>query len=115
MKMRLWQYVYPGGGLIYITGDKNSQLNEKPQTSFEQLLPVHGDPPTPPKDPTALVLVMDKSLSMNGPKIAMVRQAARASVATLRPIDKIGLITFDEQFQWAVPWGPMTIPCEPAV
>ncbi|HWW52011.1 MAG TPA: VWA domain-containing protein [Verrucomicrobiae bacterium] len=104
----LEQYVRTGGGLIFIAGDKNSQLAEEPHTPFEKLLPVRGDPPPVPKEPTALVLVLDKSRSMDGPKIAMVRQAARASVATLRPIDKIGIIAFDETFRWVVPLGPIT-------
>jgi Ca-activated chloride channel family protein len=106
----LTKYVFSGGGLIYIAGDKNSQLHEKPETAFEGLLPVLGDPPKPPEEPTALALVMDKSQSMYGPKIDMVRQAARASVATLRPIDKIGVIAFDEVFRWVVPMGSNTNP-----
>jgi Ca-activated chloride channel family protein len=104
----LERYVQTGGGLIFIAGDKNSRLAEEPHTAFEKLLPVRGDPPPAPKEPTALVLVLDKSRSMDGPKIAMVRQAARASVATLRPIDKIGVIAFDETFRWVVPLGPIT-------
>ena len=37
----------------------------------------------------------------------MVRQAARASVATLRPIDKVGLVAFDKEFRWVVPLAPV--------
>ena len=97
------KYVFTGGGLIFIAGENNAQLAVDPHTPFEKLLPVSGDPPPPPEEPTALVLVLDKSRSMDGPKIAMVREAARASLATLRPIDKIGVIAFDETPQWVVP------------
>jgi Ca-activated chloride channel family protein len=43
---------------------------------------------------------------MDGPKIAMVREAARAALTTLRPIDKIGVVAFDETPQWVVPLAP---------
>ena len=97
------KYVFTGGGLIFIAGENNAQLAVDPKTPLEKLLPVSGDPPPPPEEPTALVLVLDKSRSMDGPKIAMVREAARASLTTLRPIDKIGVIAFDETPQWVVP------------
>lgn len=96
------KYVFTGGGLIFIAGENNAQLAVESHTPLEQLLPVSGDPPPPPEEPTALVLVLDKSRSMDGPKIAMVREAARASLTTLRPIDKIGVIAFDETPQWVV-------------
>jgi Mg-chelatase subunit ChlD/uncharacterized membrane protein len=102
----LAQYVFTGGGLIFIAGENNSQLSVDPHTPLEKVLPVAGDPPPPPEEPTALVLVLDKSRSMDGPKIAMVREAARASLTTLRPIDKIGVIAFDETPDWVVPLGP---------
>jgi uncharacterized membrane protein/uncharacterized protein YegL len=103
----LTSYVSSGGGLIFIGGDRNARIAKEPQTSFEKLLPVRGDPNPPPEQPTALMLVLDKSLSMEGPKIAMVREAARASVAALRPIDKVGLIAFDKDFRWVVPLAPI--------
>jgi hypothetical protein len=36
----------------------------------------------------------------------MARAAARASLASLRPIDKIGVIAFDEIYRWVVPLQP---------
>ena len=100
------KYVYTGGGLIFIAGPDNSQLAEDPKTPLEKLLPVSGDLPPVSQEPTALMLVLDRSLSMEGEKIAIVRQAARASIATVRPIDKIGVITFDQEFRWIVPLAP---------
>ena len=101
------EYVSRGGGMIFIGGDKSAQLAKEPKTVLEKILPVKGDPNPAPEQPTALVLVLDKSLSMDGAKIYMVRQAARASVATLRPIDKVGLIAFDREFRWVVPVTPV--------
>jgi len=102
--LALERYVYAGGGLIFIAGDSNAKLPEEPKTPFEKMLPVKAEPP--PEKPTAVVLVLDKSGSMSGPKIEMARDAARASIKTLRPIDMIGVISFDETFNWVIPVGP---------
>ena len=101
-------YVSAGGGLIFIGGDRNAQIAKEPSTAFDKLLPVRGDPNPAPQQPTALVLVLDKSLSMEGPKIEMVRQAARASIAGLRRIDEVGLIAFDKEFRWVLPLTPVS-------
>jgi Ca-activated chloride channel family protein len=100
----LEKYVYAGGGLIFIAGSSNAKLAQEPKTPLEKMLPVRAAPP--PEKPTAVVLVLDKSGSMSGPKIEMAREAARASIRTLRPIDKIGVISFDETFNWVIPMGP---------
>jgi uncharacterized protein with von Willebrand factor type A (vWA) domain len=47
------------------------------------MLPVRAEPP--PEKPTAVVLVLDKSGSMSGPKIEMARDAARASIKHAAP------------------------------
>jgi Ca-activated chloride channel homolog len=97
------KYVFSGGGLIFIAGENNAELPEKPDTPVEKLLPVQGQPEFAKGETTALVLVLDKSQSMKGLKIAMTREAARESLKALRPIDKIGVIAFDEVFRWVVP------------
>ena len=102
------KYVYTGGGLIFIAGQDNAQLSEDSKTPLEKMLPVSGDLPPVSEEPTALMLVLDRSLSMEGEKIYLVRRAARASIATIRPIDKIGVITFDQEFRWIVPLAPAT-------
>ena len=102
----LEKYVSSGGGLIFIAGQGNSQIPEQPRTPLEKMLPVRGDPQPAPEENTALVLVLDKSLSMDGLKIAMAREAARASVINLRPKDRIGVIAFDENYRWVVPMSP---------
>jgi Ca-activated chloride channel family protein len=100
----LEKYVYTGGGLIFIAGDNNAKLAREPKTPLEKMLPVRAAPP--PKKPTALVFVLDKSGSMSGAKIEMARAAALASIETLRPFDKVGVIAFDENFSWIMPIGP---------
>ncbi len=99
----LAKYVFMGGGLIFIAGDRNAGLARDPKTPFEKMLPVRAQ--LPPQKPVAVVLVLDKSGSMEGQKIQMVRAAARASLGTLRPIDKIGVMFFDATQEWVVPLG----------
>ena len=59
----------------------------------------------PPRSPegTAVVLIIDKSSSMEGRKIELARLAAIGVVENLRPIDTVGVLIFDNSFQWAVP------------
>src|SRR6201999_872877 len=40
--------------------------------------------------------------------IEMVRYAARSSITELRPVDKVGVISFNETFNWVVPVAPAT-------
>ena len=63
------KYVYTGGGLIFIAGQDNAQLSEDSKTPLEKMLPVSGDLPPVSQEPTALMLVLDRSLSMEGEKI----------------------------------------------
>ena len=59
----------------------------------------------PPRTPegTCVVLIVDKSSSMEGKKIELARLAAMGVVENLRPIDSVGVLIFDNSFQWAVP------------
>ncbi len=50
-----------------------------------------------------MVLIIDKSSSMEGKKIELARLAAIGVVDNLRPIDMVGVLIFDNSFQWAVP------------
>jgi secreted protein with Ig-like and vWFA domain len=49
------------------------------------------------------VLILDKSSSMEGRKMDLARLAAIGVIENLRPIDLIGVLIFDNSFQWAVP------------
>lgn len=97
----LEQYVSKGGGLIFIAGDKNAKLAREAKTPLQKLLPVRAQ--SPKEKPTAVVLVLDKSGSMVGRTMGIVREAARASLITLRPIDRVGVISFNQAFNWVIP------------
>jgi Ca-activated chloride channel family protein len=49
------------------------------------------------------VLIMDKSSSMEGRKMELARLSAIGVIENLRPTDMVGVLIFDNSFQWAVP------------
>jgi Ca-activated chloride channel homolog len=59
----------------------------------------------PPRSPegTSVILIVDKSSSMEGRKMELARVAAIGVVDNLRPIDYIGVLIFDNSHEWAVP------------
>ena len=102
-KAALEDLVKRGGGLVWIAGERNVYLQKKGEEDpLERALPARLLPPRSPEG-TAVVLVMDKSSSMEGRKIELARLAAIGVVENLRPIDSVGVLIFDNSFQWAVP------------
>lgn len=103
-KRALQAYVRQGGGLLVIAGEKNIYLEEYKRLPdpLEDALPARLAPPESPEG-TCLVLIIDKSSSMEGRKMQLARQAAINVVENLRPVDRVGVLIFDNSFQWAVP------------
>jgi uncharacterized membrane protein/uncharacterized protein YegL len=103
-KGALEDYVKKGGGLMWIAGERNTYVEKKglPEDALERTLPAKLAPPRSPEG-TAVVLIIDKSSSMEGRKIELARLAAIGVVENLRPIDSVGVLIFDNSFQWAVP------------
>jgi Ca-activated chloride channel homolog len=102
-KAALEQYVKAGGGIAWIAGERNIYVDKKgaPDDPLERTLPAKIAPPRSPEG-TAVVLIIDKSSSMEGRKIELARLAAIGVVENLRPIDSVGVLIFDNSFQWAV-------------
>ncbi len=69
---------------------------------------------TPPVAPSAtaarpqlnLSLVLDRSGSMQGEKMARAREAAQYCVAQLLPTDRVSVVTFDDQIELLIPSQP---------
>ncbi|HKE22881.1 MAG TPA: VWA domain-containing protein [Bryobacteraceae bacterium] len=96
-------FVKNGGGLVWISGERNVYVDKKgEEDALERTLPAKLVPPRAPEG-TAVVLIIDKSSSMEGRKIELARLAAIGVVENLRPIDSVGVLIFDNSFQWAVP------------
>jgi uncharacterized protein YegL len=63
---------------------------------------------TPSAASLALVLVLDRSGSMDGQPLEMAKKAAIAAVDRLRAGDSLGVIAFDSQPTYTVPIGPVS-------
>ncbi len=103
-KALLEDYVKKGGGLAWIAGEHNNYVEKKnpDDDPLARALPATIAPPRSPEG-TVVVLIIDKSSSMEGRKIELARLAAIGVVENLRPIDSVGVLIFDNSFQWAVP------------
>jgi Ca-activated chloride channel homolog len=95
--LRLYVRDY-GRGLI-MTGSENSfGLGGYYKTPVEDVLPVISRYEKEKELPSlGMVLVIDKSGSMNGIKISLARQAGKAAVELLGHRDYIGVVAFDGQ------------------
>jgi Ca-activated chloride channel family protein len=101
-KAAIEEFVKQGGGLLLIAGDRNVYVEKKEEDALERALPATLAPPRTPEG-TAVVLIIDKSSSMEGKKMELARLAAIGVVENLRPIDQVGVLIFDNSFQWSVP------------
>ncbi len=88
-----------GAGFIMVGGEKSFGVGGWGGTTIEGILPVKFEGERQREQPTlALVLVIDKSGSMSSEdRLDLVKEAARATAATLDPSDELGVIAFDSR------------------
>lgn len=102
-KNDLETFVQQGGGVLVIGGEKNVYAENKTiEDAIDRLLPAKLAPPRSPEG-TCVVLIVDKSSSMEGKKMELARLSSIGVVDNLRPIDQVGVLIFDNSFQWAIP------------
>ncbi len=103
-KQRVESFVQSGGGAIEIAGERNQYVDHKnaPEDPLARTFPAKLVPPRSPQG-TSVVLIIDKSSSMEGKKIELARQAAVGVVENLKPDDHVGVLIFDNSFMWTVP------------
>jgi Ca-activated chloride channel family protein len=102
-KTSVEEFVKQGGGLLWIGGDRNVYVEgKKEEDPIERALPAKLAPPRSPEG-TTVVLIIDKSSSMEGKKMELARLASIGVIDNLRPIDSVGVLIFDNSFQWTVP------------
>ena len=95
--------VKQGAGLLVVGGEHNVYNDKKKvEDALDRVLPAKLLPPQS-QEGTAVVLIIDKSSSMEGPKMEMARSASTGVVANLRPIDQVGILIFDNSHRWVVP------------
>lgn len=104
-KKRVEDYVLAGGGLLVVAGERNVYVEKPPGTpedAITRALPAKLAPPQS-EEGTVVTLILDKSSSMEGRKMQLARVAAIGVIDNLRPQDMVGVLVFDNSFQWAVP------------
>ena len=103
-KQRMADFVQGGGGFLLIAGERNlyKERTDGESDPLHEMLPATLAPPRTPEG-TAVVLVVDKSSSMEGKKMQLARQSAVGVVENLRTIDSVGVLAFDNSFEWAAP------------
>ena len=96
-------FVKQGGGVLVIGGERNIYVEKNSvEDALDRTLPAKLAPPRTPEG-TCVVLILDKSSSMEGKKMELAKLAAIGVVDNLRPIDMVGVLMFDNSFHWAVP------------
>jgi Mg-chelatase subunit ChlD len=89
-----------GGGLIMAGGEDSFGSGGYERTRIEQIMPVRFDSEKIQEQPdVAVVLVIDRSGSMQGPKLEAAKESARATAEVLSPNDYIAVVAFDSEAQ----------------
>jgi Ca-activated chloride channel family protein len=90
-----------GGGLLIAGGESVFGEAGYQKTAIERISPVTFERREEPE--VALVLVLDRSWSMAGPSIDLCKAAAQAAVDVMTDKQAVGVITFNDQYDWNVP------------
>ncbi|WP_407407762.1 VWA domain-containing protein [Peribacillus sp.] len=89
-----------GNGFVMTGGESSFGLGGYFKTPIERLLPVDMDIKGKKEMPSlGLMIVLDRSGSMDGNKLSLAKEAAARSVELLREKDTFGFIAFDDR-----PW-----------
>lgn len=89
-----------GGGLIMAGGEDSFGSGGYERTRIEQIMPVRFDSEKIKEQPdVAVVLVLDRSGSMQGPKLEAAKESARVTAEVLSPNDYIAVVAFDSEAQ----------------
>jgi len=90
-----------GGGLLVAGGEAVYGEAGYQKSAIERITPVTFERKDEPE--VALVLVLDRSWSMAGPSIDLCKAAAQAAVDVMTDKQVVGIITFNDQYDWNVP------------
>lgn len=97
-----------GAGFIMLGGDQSFGLGGYYRTVIDDILPVRSDFKKEQEKPgLGMVLVIDRSGSMGGPKIELAKDAAKAAVELLGSKDQIGVIAFQSTPAWISELRPL--------
>lgn len=105
------------GGLVTIGGPNSYALGNYRNTPLEEVLPVKMELEGEKQIPKlAMAMVIDHSGSMDSAASAtsnmscmeVAKQAAVNALDSLREIDEVGVLAFDDSYTWSVPLGEAT-------
>lgn len=97
-----------GVGLVMLGGEDSFGLGGYFQTPVERALPVYMDLKGRKQIPSlGLVLVIDRSGSMEDGKLELAKEAAMRTVELLRDVDTVGVVAFDSKPWWVVEPTPL--------
>lgn len=100
------------GGYVCIGGDNSYALGGYRGTELEQMLPVYMDLQGEKEIPKmSMAFVIDQSSSMTSPSeenssvtgLDLAKQAAVSGVSEVRGSDEVGVLAFDDSYNWIVP------------
>ncbi len=91
---------FAGGEAVFGEGADGAPTGYR-HTELERLMPVTFERKDEPE--VALVIVLDKSWSMEGEVMELCKAAAIAAVDAMTSQQLIGLVSFDNEFKWEVP------------
>lgn len=92
-----------GVGFMMVGGEDSFGMGGYFKTPIERLLPVSMELEGKREIPSlGLVLVIDRSGSMDGDKLRLAKESAIRTVELLREKDTVGVIAFDDQPWWVV-------------
>lgn len=90
-----------GGGLLVAGGESVFGEGGYRETPIERVTPVTFERRDEPQ--VALVIVLDRSWSMSGQPMELCKEAAQAAVDVMTDEQFVGILTFNDQFNWDVP------------
>lgn len=89
-----------GGGLLVAGGEAVFGEDGYRESALERLLPVTFERKDEPE--VALIMVLDKSWSMAGTNIEMLRISAQAAVDVMKDEHTLGIVTFNDGLDWTL-------------
>ncbi|MFT3789045.1 MAG: VWA domain-containing protein [Tepidisphaeraceae bacterium] len=106
-QQRLTDAVSAGTGLLVAAGPRSLGPGGYASQPIRHVLPVRMPQELEKDDPSAtLVIVIDSSGSMSGPRMALAKEVARLAIRRLQPHDKAGIVEFYGTRRWAAPIQP---------
>ncbi|WP_230202572.1 VWA domain-containing protein [Paenibacillus ihumii] len=92
-----------GIGFMMVGGEESFGMGGYFKTPIEKLLPVSMELQGKREIPSlGLILVIDRSGSMEGDKIRLAKESAMRTVEMLRSKDTVGVVAFDDKPWWVV-------------